>query len=135
MTFKTLTDQLSVSAQISPAAVAEAAKAGYSVIISNRPDGEDPGQPDAATMRAAAEAAGMSWVHIPVSGGQFPPDAVAAFKDAAAKGKTLAYCRTGTRCTVLWALGAAGEMSADDIIARAAEAGYDISGLRPRLEA
>ena len=134
MTFKTLTDQLSVSAQISPAAVAEAAKAGYSVIISNRPDGEDPGQPDAATMRAAAEAAGMSYVHIPVSGGQFPPDAVAAFKEASAKGKTLAYCRSGTRCTVLWALGKPEGLSADEIISRAADAGYDISGLRTHLE-
>jgi sulfide:quinone oxidoreductase len=134
MTFKTLTDQLSVSAQISPEAVAEAAKAGFSVIIANRPDGEDPGQPDAAAMRAAAEAAGLTWVHIPVSGGQFPPDAVAAFKEASAKGKTLAYCRSGTRCTVLWALGKPEGLSADEIISRAADAGYDISGLRTHLE-
>jgi uncharacterized protein (TIGR01244 family) len=134
MTFKTLTDQLSVSAQISPEDVAEAARAGFSVIIANRPDHEDPGQPDAATMRAAAEAARMSYVHIPVSGGQFPPDAVAAFKEASAKGKTLAYCRSGTRCTVLWALGRPEGLSADEVISRAADAGYDISGLRNHLE-
>lgn len=134
MTPKTLTDQLSVSTQISPQDVAQAAEAGFCVIIANRPDGEDPGQPDAATLRAAAEAAGLSFVHIPVSGGQFPPDAVAAFKEASAKGKTLAYCRSGTRCTVLWALGKPNGLSADEVISRAAGAGYDIAGLRTHLE-
>ncbi|WBQ11760.1 TIGR01244 family sulfur transferase [Hyphomonadaceae bacterium BL14] len=134
MTPKTLTDQLSVSPQISPEDVAQAARAGFSVIIANRPDHEDPGQPDATALRAAAEAAGLSFVHIPVSGGQFPPDAVAAFKEASAKGKTLAYCRSGTRCTVLWALGRPDGLSADEIISRAADAGYDISGLRSQLE-
>ncbi len=134
MTPKTLTDQLSVSPQISADDIKAAAEAGFEVIIANRPDHEDPGQPDAATLRAAAEAAGLAYVHIPVSGGQFPPDAVAAFKAASAKGKTLAYCRSGTRCTVLWALGRPDGLSADEVIARAAGAGYDISGLRSQLE-
>ncbi|KAA5800933.1 TIGR01244 family phosphatase [Alkalicaulis satelles] len=133
MTPRPLTDQLSVSPQISAEDIKAAAEAGFDVIINNRPDGEDPGQPEAANLQALAEAAGLTYVHIPVSGGQFTKDAVDGFKAAAAQGKTLAYCRTGTRCTVLWALGQAGEMSGDDIIARAANAGYDLSGLRPRL--
>ena len=49
-------------------------------------------------------------------------------------GPTLAFCRTGTRSTALWALSQVGERSTDDVLADAARAGYDLEGLRPRLD-
>ena len=60
---------------------------------------------------------------------------VIAFRQllASAAQPVLAFCRSGTRCTTLWAFASAGELAADDIIGAAARAGYDLSGLRDRL--
>ena len=87
-------------------------------------------------IRAAAEAAGLSFVHIPIRGGAMTPDDVARFKAALAElpQPILGYCRSGTRTTYLWALSQAGERPAEEIVALAAAAGYDVSPLGPRLE-
>lgn len=131
-----LEDRLHVSPQITAEDIPAAAARGYRAFISNRPDGEEPGQPEAEALRAAAEAAGLAFVHIPVRGSAIGPDAVAAFRQALndLPGPILAFCRSGTRTTVLWALSQAGERPVDDIIRAAADAGHDLSGLRPRLE-
>src|SRR5258706_9101822 len=137
MSPKTLTDTLSVSPQLSPDDIDAAAATGFRTIINNRPDGEEPGQPRSADLAARAAAVGIAYVHIPIVPGQIGSDAIAAFGDAlsAAKGKVLAFCRTGTRSTTLWALGQANHLIADHIIGIAATAGYDLAGLRPRLGA
>jgi uncharacterized protein (TIGR01244 family) len=132
MTFKTLDDTTLVSVQIAPEQVAEAAALGVTLIVNNRPDGEEPGQPASAEIEAAADAVGIAYRHLPVAGG-FPPDRVAAMAEALdeAGGKVLAFCRSGTRSTFLWAL--ANKQRGGDgatIMARAASAGYDLSPLR-----
>ena len=72
--FRHVTDELSVAPQISVADVAEAKAQGFTAIICNRPDGEDPGQPAAAEIAAAAQAAGLTYTHIPERGAPGPAE-------------------------------------------------------------
>ncbi len=126
-----VTDAFAVAPQLSPADLGEAAALGYRLVINNRPDGEAPGQPTAAEMESAARAAGLDYVHIPVVGGPGPAQ-VAAMSDAITRSgsKTLAFCRSGTRSIITWSLGrrAEGE-DVGELIAQAAEAGYDLSAV------
>ena len=96
-------ENLSVTGQISPEAVAALAGAGFRSIICNRPDGEAMGQPTAAEIEAAAAQAGLGFRFIPVSGGQILPESVDAFADAMQElpGPVLAYCAAGVRSSVL----------------------------------
>ncbi|HEX8482452.1 MAG TPA: TIGR01244 family sulfur transferase [Allosphingosinicella sp.] len=108
----------------------EAAAAGIRLIVNNRPDGEEPGQPSSAQIEAAARAAGLDYRHIPVAGG-FPPEQVEAMAEALEQGPVLAFCRSGTRSAFLWALARAKQGApAEQSVAAAAAAGYD---LRPIL--
>jgi len=130
-----LADQLSVAAQVDVADIAALAAQGFRSVINNRPDGEADGQPASALLEAAARQAGLAYRHIPVVSGQLSDAQVQEFADAldALPRPVLAFCRTGTRSTMLWALQAGG--SADAILQIAQEAGYDLSALRSRLSA
>lgn len=133
--FRRVTDQISVSPQISPADLQAAAAEGFKLVINNRPDGEDAGQPTSAEMEAAARAAGLDYVHIPVRGGPNPDQVEANHRAVeAAGGPVLAFCRSGTRSIVTWSLGEfqADSRSRDELVALGAEAGYDLSGAFPR---
>jgi len=130
--FRQIDERMLVSGQIQPADVQAAADAGVTMIVNNRPDGEQPGQPAGAEIEAAARAAGLDYRHIPVAGG-LSPDLVDAMAQAldAADGKVLGFCAAGTRSTYLWAL--ARLKAGDDveaIIGKAGAAGYDLSALR-----
>jgi sulfide:quinone oxidoreductase len=126
-----------VAAQMQPDDMAALATQGFTAVICTRPDGEEPGQPPLDAMRTAAQGAGLAFHHIPVSGGLFPPAAVAAFAAIrrGTEGKVLGYCRTGTRAATLDALANIDGLSADDRIARAQAAGYDLLALAERMEA
>lgn len=132
MQIRPITDRFAVGAQIAPGDVETLAAKGFTLIVSNRPDAEDPGQPDAAVISEAAAAAGLGFRHIPVAGG-FAEAAVEAMSDALAEaeGPVFAFCRSGTRSTLLWALAqaAAGE-DPDTLAAAAAQAGYDLAPVR-----
>ncbi|QBM75979.1 TIGR01244 family phosphatase [Sphingomonas sp. AAP5] len=136
MTIKSLTPNLSVSPQLTEADVVQAARDGFRAIIDNRPDGEGPGQLSAAKMAELAANHGMAFAHVPVISGKIGDEDVARMADVLARfeGPVLAYCRTGTRSTSLWALSQAGSMSADTILKTASNAGYDLASLWPRLE-
>ena len=129
-----LTDRLSVAAQIDADDLTALAAQGFRSVINNRPDDEAPGQPDNAALEAAAQHAGLSWRHIPVVSGQFTEEQVRSFSEALNElpAPVLAFCRSGTRCSALWALQAEG--SADAILATTHAAGYDLSMLRSWLE-
>jgi uncharacterized protein (TIGR01244 family) len=134
--FRTLDETMLVAGQIATDDVAQAAAAGVRTIINNRPDGEQPGQPASAEIEAAANAAGIAYVHIPVDHSGLSRAQVDAMAAALAlPGPTLAFCRSGTRSTNLWALakGATGDDPAE-IAAKAEGAGYDVSGLMPIIE-
>ncbi len=100
-----LTPDFAVAPQLEPAAMAEAAAAGFRSVINNRPDGEGgPDQPSSASMAAAAAAAGLQYVHLPVAGGYQSPEEIAAFKEllGSLPRPILAFCRSGARCTKLF---------------------------------
>jgi uncharacterized protein (TIGR01244 family) len=131
-----LDEQVSVAGQVLPSQMAELAATGVTMIVNNRPDGEEPGQPDAAAVEAAARAAGLGYRHIPIAGGFNGDDviAMAGAMDAAGDGRVLAFCKSGTRSCYLWALARA-ERGGDarDIVSAAAAAGYDLGPIRAYL--
>lgn len=134
--FIRLTDKISVAPQIAPEDCALAAARGFTAIVNNRPDGEASDQPAAAAMRAAAIAAGLRYADIPIdhSGFSMPQVAAMAAELDAAGGPMLAFCRSGTRSTNLWALAEASRGGDPDaIVAAAAAGGYDVSGMLPTL--
>ena len=125
-----------VAGQLTPDDLPEIAQAGVTTIVNNRPDHEEPGQPTTEEIRAAAEAAGLAYRDIPISG-TISRDAIAAMAQAleAADGKLLAFCRSGTRSTYLWALACASRGADSEALVRRAEAaGYDLTPIiRNRL--
>ncbi|MCK5873369.1 MAG: TIGR01244 family phosphatase [Alcanivoracaceae bacterium] len=135
MHYPKLSSTLTVAPQIRPDDLEAIAAAGYKTVINNRPDGEEMGQPRAATMAAKAASLGMQYFHQPVVGGAISDQDIEDFEQLVANAEkpVFAYCRTGTRCTVLWALSEAGKQSPEMLVNRAAEAGYDLNGLLPRL--
>jgi uncharacterized protein (TIGR01244 family) len=106
-----------------------------SLIVNNRPDHEEPGQPTSEEIAAAAQAAGIAYRHIPVSGGFSQPQ-ISEMADAlaATEGPTLAFCKSGMRSVYLWALARArlGD-DGDDLAAKALAAGYDLAPIRGSL--
>ena len=138
--FRTVTSNFSASPQISVADVATAKAEGFTLIINNRPDGEEPDAPQSADIAAAAADAGLAYISIPITHAGFSGPQVEAM-EAALKGlgegeRALAYCRSGTRSTFLWALARA-KMGGNpmNIANNAAKAGYDISPVRPMVDA
>ncbi len=122
-----------VAGQIEPGDVAALAAGGVTMIVNNRPDGEEPGQPLGAEIDAAARAAGVEYRHIPVAR-SLASVQIEKMADAleAAEGKVLAFCRSGTRSTYLWALAQARRgVDGETLIAQAAKSGYDLAPLRP----
>ena len=124
-----LDDKTLVSGQIEPGQVAGLKREGVTMIVNNRPDDEEPGQPLAADIKQAAEAAGIDYRFIPIARGIGPADAEAmgqAIREC--EGKMLAFCKTGTRSTYVWAVAQAEEGRPREEIERtAAEAGYDLT--------
>lgn len=135
--FRRLTQNVLVSPQLALEDMAAAAALGVGTIVNNRPDGEEPLAPQGDAIAAAAAAAGMNYVAIPVGHAGFSAPQVDAMIAAMeqAEGAILAYCRSGTRSTLLWALAAAKQGEDPDSIARAAAAaGYDVSPVRAMLD-
>jgi len=125
-----------VTPQLSVADVGIAASQGFKAIINNRPDGESDDQPDSDAIKQAALAQGLDYRHVPVVGGKISDADIEAFSQAMAEitGPVLAFCRTGTRSTTLWALSEAHHMDAEALVSAAKAAGYDIGGLKGRLK-
>lgn len=136
--FRQLTESLYVSPQIGVSDIEEAKALGVTMVINNRPDDEEPGQTNGAEIEAAARAAGLAYVAVPVTHGGFAPwqlDGMAEAMERAGEGKTLAYCRSGTRSTLLWALtrARAGD-DCDMLEEKAAAAGYDLASVRQIMD-
>jgi len=137
MQINKLDDTISVAPQIGPAEVTELAAQGFTAIINNRPDGEEWGQPDGTAIRTVAETMGLGYTEIPVTHAGFSHPQLDAFAAAmaAASGPVLAFCRSGTRSCHLWALAMAKQgADPDTLVQKAANAGYDLSGIRMMLD-
>ena len=138
MTIHRLTEKLYISPQISPADAAEAAKLGIRSVICNRLDGEEPGQPTAQqTADWLADAGIQSFLHQPVLAPQAGADDARQFAAQleAADGAVLAYCRTGTRASLLWAIGQvqAGRNAAEVMAEVQQKTGLDLSPFAAKL--
>jgi uncharacterized protein (TIGR01244 family) len=135
MDLRPLDDITAVAPQLDPDDMAALAGEGVTTIICNRPDAEVPPSHQAAAMQAAAEAAGLAFTFNPVAMPNLTLDAVEEQADAiaGADGRVVAYCASGTRSAILWALAMAGRMPADEILAATARAGYQLDGLRPQI--
>ena len=136
--FRRLSNEVWASPQIEIADIAEAARLGVKLVINNRPEGETEDQTPGPAIEAAAHAAGMDYRAIPVTMQSLSQADVEAMAEALgeAPGPVLAYCRSGTRSTLLWALAQTLRGEAPDAIAEAAEgAGYDVSPVRAAMDA
>ena len=135
MDLRTITADFAVAPQISPADLTVLAEAGFKTVICNRPDEETEAGFDQAAMRAAAQALGLAFHYLPYYPGALTPELVAEFETvmAAAERPVFAYCRSGTRSSHLWAMNEAGQREIPEIIALAAEAGYDHRALEGLL--
>lgn len=125
-----------VGPQITPDEVAQLADAGFGFIINNRPDLEEDGQPTGADIHAAAAAAGMGYAHVPVERGISPAevDAETEALEEAGTRRVFAFCRSGTRSTLLWALARHGQgRDNDDLRAAAEAAGYSLDPIEHLL--
>lgn len=137
MQINRLTPDVAVGPQLTGDGVDTVAALGFRSIIGNRPDGEEPDQPAFAALEAAARHHGLETRHIPVVASRIGADDVEQFREALRDlpKPIYAFCRTGTRSTLLWALANTDTLTADERIRMAAAHGYDISAFRPLLEA
>ncbi|MCF6443707.1 TIGR01244 family sulfur transferase [Nereida sp. MMG025] len=137
MDIRQLTPDFSVAPQIEPQDMADIAALGYKTVICNRPDAENPPSHSAEVMAQEAKAHGLTFLV-----NQFPTPMLSMEHVTAqrglldqAEGPILAYCASGTRSTMVWALSVAGQMPTDDIIAAAARGGYALDGMRGQIDA
>ncbi|MCV2873239.1 TIGR01244 family sulfur transferase [Defluviimonas sp. WL0050] len=136
MEIRQLTPTYAVSPQIAPEEVAAIRAAGFTMIINNRPDAEIPADLRADAMRVAAEAAGLTYVVNPVIGGAITMENVAQQRAAidAATGPILAYCASGNRSSIVWALANAGREPTNALITTPARWGYNLEPFRATID-
>lgn len=130
--FKQLDEKTLVAGQIAPEHLAEARKEGVTLVVNNRPDGEDPGQPTGAEIEAAARAAGIDYRHVPIDRGMGPThvEAMREAMAAAGEGKLLAYCRSGMRSTLAWAVACREQgVPREELERRARAAGFSLAAV------
>lgn len=137
MDIRPITPGYAVSPQITPEDIAAVRAAGFTTVINNRPDTEVPPGQQAAALRAATEAAGLVFIDNPLSHGYLTLDHITTQARAIAEsaGPVFAYCASGNRSSVLWALANAGARPTGELIALPARFGYNLSALRDQIEA
>lgn len=126
-----------VAPQLVETDFAELAKLGFVSVVNNRPDGEAADQLPSDRAAAVAERHGLNYRYLPVMNMNVIDDDVVEAQARVMErleGRTLFYCRSGNRCTILWAQTAVARLGVDETIARASRAGFDIEGFREHLE-
>ena len=137
MDIRRLTPDYAVSPQIAVEDLAAVKAAGFTTVIDNRPDGEIPAELHTPVMQAAAEALGLRFIANPVIGGALTQQNVQAQAEAmaGAPGPVFAYCASGNRSSMVWALAEARNRPVDDLVGLPARFGYQLDHLRPQIEA
>lgn len=130
--FRQLDDKTLVAGQISPEQLEEIRRLGVTMVVNNRPDDEDPGQPLSADLERAARTAGLEYRHVPIARGLGPAD-IESMRDAmhaAGDGKLLAFCRSGNRSTLAWAVAKSEDGVPREELERCAEgAGFSLAAV------
>ena len=124
-----LDDKTLVNGQIAPEDVPALKEMGVTLIVNNRPDGEDVGQPESDDIEAAAKAAGIEYRHVPIARGMGPSDieAMREAMHAAGEGKLFAFCRSGNRSTLAWAVAKSEDgVPTEELHRLANQAGFDL---------
>ncbi len=136
MQYSNVTQQLSVSPQLSLDDIDAIKAAGFKSIICNRPDGEGEGQLTFAEIEAKALLLGLTCVYQPIVSGKITPDDAITFEANLQKleAPVLAYCRTGTRSITLWAMTATKTLPCEAILSISQQAGYNVSEVVRRLK-
>lgn len=127
-----ITDGFRVASQPGRDDVIALAAEGVVLLVNNRPDDEEPDQPGTHAEAAAAEAAGLHYLHLPVTGASITREDVERFRQAVreASGPVVAHCRSGTRSLTLWAIGEVleGRLQRDDLLEFGTRYGFDLTG-------
>lgn len=136
MDLRALTPRYHVAPQLAPEDMPAIAAEGYALVICNRPDSEVPPDLQAETLRRAAEAAGLRFEILELSHETLTPENAVRQRDLidSTDGKVVAYCRSGTRCSVIWGMGQAADLSVPGVMQTAADAGYNLDSYRPLFE-
>ena len=124
-----LDDKTLVNGQIAPEDIPALKEAGVTLIVNNRPDGEDAGQPESDDIEAAAKAAGIDYRHVPIARGLGPSDieAMREAMHATGDGKMFAFCRSGNRSTLAWAVARSEDgVPTEELHRQANQAGFDL---------
>jgi sulfide:quinone oxidoreductase len=136
-TFIQLEEDVFVAPQLTEADFAAVAAAGFRAVVNNRPDGEASDQLPAALAEETAERLGLTFRYQPVANLNVTDDDVvedfSALLDDLPR-PVLLYCRTGTRCSILWAQASAARLGVDATLETVAGAGYDLEAMREDLE-
>ena len=120
-----------VSDQIIEEDIVKLKEAGFKTIFCNRPDNEEQNQITVKSIQDKTIECGLNFIHQPVIGGQITQvdvDQFGEYFDASEK-PIFAYCRTGTRSSMLWALSESGKRSVEEILSLTSKAGYNLNNL------
>ncbi len=136
MEIRPITPRYAVSPQITVEDVPAIAAAGFVKVICNRPNSEVPPDQQSDAIGQAVREAGMEYEVLELTHQTMTPENVALQRDLAesCSGPVLAYCASGTRCSVVWALGQCDRLSTDEILDATGKAGYALDNLRPALD-
>ena len=137
-----LDDNFFIAGQIFPEDFVKFSESGITLIINNRPDGEEIGILAVDEAEKLAEQCNIQYLYLPMANGQpLPEDLIPSMQLALAEqkstgGKVLAHCRTGTRSSFLWGLIQIlnGEKTAEQVLELSAQAGINLSGFAPVLQ-
>ena len=131
MQLNKIIDDYVVSEQVTVDDIQTIKEAGFKTIFCNRPDNEEINQVTVESIKNAAVENGLKFIHQPVIGGQITQvdvDQFGEYFDASEK-PIFAYCRTGTRSSMLWALSESGKRPIEDILNLTSKAGYNLNNL------
>ena len=132
---KKVSDNFYVSSQIGEEDLVSFKNEGFSLIVCNRPNGEEDNQTDFELIHKRCESIGLTFINLPMIPGDLQSELIFETKKILdTNQKTLAYCRTGTRCINLWACANVFKEKVDETIKMASRAGYDLDHLRPMLD-
>lgn len=136
---KPLDANIMSTGQLSAEDFPKLAARGITLIVNNRPDGEEPGQLSSVQAAALAKENGIDYVYLPMTYASVSRADIDRFSEVTkqARGPVLAHCRSGARSSLLWALAqvAEGRMSPEEALAAAKKAGFDVTAQRPTFTA